>query len=102
MSLILGDNLFYGHSVSQIVNQAVDRNRGAEIFAYRVQDPERYGVVEFDAHGQAIGLEEKPKRPRSSWAVPGLYFYDSDIVEIAKGLKPSARGEYEITDVNLA
>ncbi len=100
--LILGDNLFYGHNLTQIIDQAVERDRGAEIFAYRVQDPERYGVVEFDAHGQAIGLEEKPKKPRSSWVVPGLYFYDSNVVAIAKGLKPSARGEYEITDINLA
>lgn len=100
--LILGDNLFYGHQLTQLVDEAVNQRRGAEIFAYRVNDPERYGVVEFDAHGKAIGLEEKPRNPRSSWAVPGLYFYDCEVVAIAKALAPSTRGEYEITDINLA
>ncbi|MCM2322089.1 MAG: glucose-1-phosphate thymidylyltransferase RfbA [Oligoflexia bacterium] len=98
--LILGDNIFYGHNLTLLVEKASTLQKGAEIFAYRVQDPERYGVVEFDGNGKALNLEEKPKAPRSNWAVPGLYFYDSKVVDIARNLKPSPRGELEITDVN--
>lgn len=99
--LILGDNLFYGHGTAAMIGSAVQRP-GATVFAYRVQDPERYGVVSFDAQGSAVSLEEKPARPRSNWAVTGLYAYDAQVVDIAAGLRPSARGELEITDVNRA
>ncbi len=99
--LILGDNLIYGDSIGRIVSKAAQFEKGAKIFAYRVNDPERYGVVDFDSSGKVLSLEEKPKQPKSNWAVPGLYFYDSQVVEMAKNLKPSARGELEITDLNL-
>jgi len=100
--LILGDNIFYGHHLSDILKRAVQSTEGGLIFGYLVKDPERYGVVEFDATGKVIGIEEKPKRPKSNYAVPGLYVYDNEVIRIAKSLKPSARGELEITDVNLA
>ena len=98
--LILGDNIFYGHDLVSTFEKASGLTEGAELFAYHVQDPERYGVVEFDAAGRAVSLEEKPKQPKSSWAVTGLYFYDRNITEYARALKPSARGELEITDLN--
>jgi glucose-1-phosphate thymidylyltransferase len=100
--LILGDNIFYGHNLSEILKRAVKLNRGGLVFGYLVKDPERYGVVEFDDAGTVIGIEEKPKKPKSNYAVPGLYVYDNEVVRIAENLKPSARGELEITDVNLA
>lgn len=99
-ALVLGDNIYYGHDFQQLLRNAMDRGEGASVFAYHVHDPERYGVVEFDDKGKAISLEEKPAKPKSSYAVTGLYFYDKDVVEIAKGIKPSPRGELEITDLN--
>lgn len=99
VALILGDNIFYGSGFQNVVNECKDPEGGV-VFAYHVSDPERYGVVEFDAECKAISIEEKPTKPKSNFAVPGLYFYNNDVVEIAKNLKPSARGEYEITDVN--
>lgn len=99
-SLVLGDNIFYGHQLSQMVQAASRQTAGATVFAYHVRDPERYGVVELDAAGSPVAIEEKPKNPRSNFAVTGLYFYDEQVVEVARGLKPSPRGELEITDVN--
>ncbi len=99
--LILGDNIFYGHSLTNILKRTVQHRKGGLIFGYLVKDPERYGVVEFDQNGNVIGIEEKPEKPKSNYAVPGLYIYDNNVVDIARDLKPSARGELEITDVNL-
>ncbi|KJA11976.1 glucose-1-phosphate thymidylyltransferase [Acidovorax temperans] len=99
-ALVLGDNIFYGHDFHELLANANARTEGASVFAYHVHDPERYGVAEFDAQGKVLSIEEKPKAPKSSYAVTGLYFYDSQVVELAKSLKPSARGEYEITDLN--
>ena len=101
-ALVLGDNIFYGSDFAQVLQRVVRSDDGATVFAYYVSDPERYGVVSFDEDGNALSLEEKPKEPQSNYAVTGLYFYDSDIVEIARGIRPSARGELEITDVNKA
>ncbi|MFN3438460.1 MAG: glucose-1-phosphate thymidylyltransferase RfbA [Acidovorax sp.] len=99
-ALVLGDNIFYGHDFHELLGSAMARTEGASVFAYHVQDPARYGVAEFDAHGKVLSLEEKPQSPKSSYAVTGLYFYDNQVVDLARGLKPSARGEYEITDLN--
>ncbi|WP_019569964.1 glucose-1-phosphate thymidylyltransferase RfbA [Thioalkalivibrio sp. ALE11] len=101
-ALVLGDNIFYGHHFDDLLGSAARRDEGATVFAYHVQEPERYGVAEFDAHGKVQSLEEKPGQPKSSYAVTGLYFYDADVVAMARELKPSARGELEITDLNIA
>jgi glucose-1-phosphate thymidylyltransferase len=101
-SLVLGDNIYFGHGFMTLLENAVKRTKGATVFGYYVRDPQQYGVVSFDAQGRAVDLEEKPKHPKSNYAVTGLYFYDNDVVEIAKQVRPSARGELEITDVNRA
>ncbi|CDF86810.1 glucose-1-phosphate thymidylyltransferase RfbA [Pseudomonas sp. QL9] len=99
-ALVLGDNIYHGHDFQELLRSAMDRQNGASVFAYHVHDPERYGVVEFDGSGRAVSLEEKPQKPKSNYAVTGLYFYDTRVVDIAKSIRPSARGELEITDIN--
>ncbi|NZD57323.1 glucose-1-phosphate thymidylyltransferase RfbA, partial [Sphaerotilus montanus] len=101
-ALVLGDNIFHGHDLQQLLNSATARTKGASVFAYHVHDPERYGVVDFDSHRRALSIEEKPKAPKSNYAVTGLYFYDEQVCDIAAGITPSQRGELEITDVNAA
>jgi glucose-1-phosphate thymidylyltransferase len=101
-ALVLGDNIFYGHDLASLLQEADSREKGGTVFAYHVQDPQRYGVVAFDAHGRATGIEEKPARPKSAYAVTGLYFYDGEVVDIARSLRPSERGELEITDIHQA
>ena len=102
VTLVLGDNIFYGHGLARCLQEAAAQDQGATVFGYYVKDPQRYGVVEFETDGRVVGLEEKPRHPKSNYAVTGLYFYDNQVVDIARGLSPSARGELEITDVNLA
>jgi glucose-1-phosphate thymidylyltransferase len=101
VALVLGDNIFHGHGLSDILKRCAELKKGGIIFGYLVRDPERYGVVAFDQHGRVTGIEEKPEKPKSKYAVPGLYFYDNDVIRISEALRPSARGEIEITDVNL-